>query len=212
MSLRKDFRKTIHFWRQDWPEWLGPAVLLLLLLVSLLGGWLMREAIQEGIVDQMAYLWWVLRLRLRALPQEEVWGLLALLALIHLGMSLYKKLTLTLPESGAYRQAGPVQGWVDTLGLNRRPDRLGRIPLNRLQQLTLMVMAEQSPHTLNDLRAKLRTGTLDIDPALPSFLQTGRSQAVDRQIPVTETPEMAALLDFLEQKVGDTKKAEIHPS
>jgi hypothetical protein len=200
--LRKRFRIAIYFWKKDRPEWLGPAALLFLLLVSLVVGWLMRDAVQEGVVDNMAYILWSLRLRLRALPQEEVWGLLTILALAHLFISISKKLTLPPLEADSYKQAGSVQGWIDTLGLNRRPDQMGRIPLNRLQQLALMVLAQQSRHSLNDLRARLRASHLDIDPGLQTFLQTGRSQLADSQTPVTETPEMEALLNLLEQKVG----------
>jgi hypothetical protein len=205
--LRKQFRKAIYFWRQGWPEWAGVAALLLLLLLSVVVGWLMRDAVQEAIVENMAYFLWSLRLRLRALPQEEVWRLLALVALAHLFMSMSRNLTLPSVVPGSFKKAGPVRSWVDTLDLNRRPDQMGRIPLNRLQQLALTVLAEQSHQSLNDLRVRLRTGNLEIDPALQTFLQTGRSQTADWQTRVTDTPEMAALLDLLEHKVGDNTRA-----
>jgi hypothetical protein len=204
--LRKHFCKAIHFWRQNWLDWAIPAALLLLLLGSLAVGWLMRDTVQEVIVDNIAYFLWSLRLRLRALPQEEVWRLVALVALAHLFISMSRNLTLPSVEPGSYKKIGPVRSWIDILDLNRRPDQMGRIPLNRLQQLALMVLAEQSHQSLNDLRARLRTGSLEIDPALQTFLQTGRSQTADWQTRITDTPEMTALLNLLEQKVGDNTR------
>ncbi len=204
MRQTKLFRQ-IAAWRRRMPVWVGPTGLVILLLTSLLTAWFLRDMMQ-GILDSVARTLWLLALRLRGLPQDEIWGYLAILAMFHFVWLLSRGFTVPAWPVTTLRPVGAVQGWIKTLTMNYTPTRLGRIPLGRLQQVTLAVLSQQQRQPLGKLRARLRAGTLDLDEAVQAFLQTGQSEtneaSLTGQRTVTQTPEMEALLNLLEENVG----------
>lgn len=201
-------RQQIAAWRRRIPIWVGPAGLMLLLLASIVTAWLLRDLMQ-GVLDSVARSLWVVALRLRGLPQDEIWGYMAILALFHLVWLLSRGVSVPALPTATLRPVGAVQGWVKTLTMNSTPTQLGRIPLGRLQQVTLAVLSQQQRQSLGKLRARLRAGTLDLDESVQTFLQTGQSQSNETSLtgqkPITQTPEMAALLNLLEDNVGGKK-------
>jgi hypothetical protein len=182
-------RQRIATWRRRIPIWVGPAGLTLLLLASIVTAWFLRDLMQ-GVLDSVARSLWVIALRLRGLPQDEIWGYLVILALFHLIWLLSRGISIPALPPIALRPTGMVQGWVKTLTMNPDPTQLGRIPLGRLQQVTLAVLSQQQRQTLGKLRARLRTGTLDLDEPVQTFLQTGQSQSNElslaEQQPITQ--------------------------
>ncbi|MFO7540008.1 MAG: hypothetical protein R6X32_18365 [Chloroflexota bacterium] len=204
--LQKILRRITHSYQRSWTAWLGPVLLLLLLLGSLILAWLLRDIVQT-IVDEVAFFLWTVGLRLRSLPQDQIWFLFMLIALIHLVRTWTQQFSPPVPVYQSYKQIGPVRGWLETLKLNSYSAELGHIPLRRLQYITLQVLAQQGQHSIAEMHTKLRNGQLDIDPVLQAFLQTGRSttthadragQAVAKTH-IIQSPEMEALLDLLER-------------
>jgi hypothetical protein len=178
------------------PPWTGPALLVLLLLLALPLGWLLRDLV-AGVLTTLYAIILLFGFHARDLPQEELWVLLILLAAVHLVRSLGKGINLSVSRPQPLPPAGPVQSWLDTLALNSEPRRLGRIPLNRLQQLVLAVLAQQERVSLGEMRGRLRSGRLPIDPQLQAFLQTGQSQMAPGR-PILQAPELEALISLVE--------------
>jgi hypothetical protein len=200
--LEKQLRSLRLGWqRSEVAALVGPVILLVLLAATLILGWLLRDLAQEMIVEQVAFSLWRAGLFLRGLPQTNVWELMALIALVHLVWAFLTWVSLPAVDRVSYKQGGPVRGWLETLGLNTDSSELGRIPLSRLQHVVLLVLSQEGSRSLGEMRSRLRSGRLDIDPALLSFLQTGRSAKAANK-PVTQAPEIEALLNFMEESVG----------
>jgi hypothetical protein len=174
---------------------LVPVLLLGVLLLMLPLAWFIWDAI-HGVLQVLVAIFLMVAVHVRQLPPDWLWLLLVLLAAAHLLRTLGQEVSLLPAKPEVMAQAGPVQSWLDTLDLNRSPYQMGHIPLNRLQQVVLSALAQQEQSSLGAMRNRLRTGRLPLDPALQTFLQTGRSQlAPDR--PVVEAPELLALLSLL---------------
>lgn len=178
------------------PPWTGSVLLGLLLLLALPLGWLLHDLV-AGVLTTLYAMFLLFGFHARDLPQEELWVLLIILAAAHLARTLGKGINLSVSPPQWLRPAGPVQSWLDTLALNSEPRRLGRIPLHRLQQLVLAVLAQQERVSLTEMRGRLRAGRLPIDPQLQAFLQTGQSQMAPRR-PIMQAPELEALISFVE--------------
>lgn len=188
-------------WRQNLPTWAGPSFIILLLLLSLIGGWLVRAMTQTLLDSVVRYIWngW---LYLRGLPQEEVWGYTAVIALLHFVWLLNKGVSMPTLASRPVQPMGVVQGWLQALKMNADPEQLGKVPLSRLQKVTLAVLHQRQGQSMKRLRAKLRAGTLPVTDDLQTFLQTGRSPTPNEAVTqsAVRSPAMARLLDFLEEK------------
>ena len=65
---------------------------VLLLVVIFIASFLLRDSIQHIIILPLAYLWWLLKLYYRAVPQVIVWALLVIASIcLHASAGANKK-------------------------------------------------------------------------------------------------------------------------
>jgi hypothetical protein len=172
---------------------LGSILLLGILLLVLPLAWFIRDLVQ-GVLELFVLGFLMpIAIHARQLPPEWLWVLLVLLAAAHMTRAFSKEVSLSPAKPRSRSQVGPVQDWLDTLALNNEPYQMGRIPLNRLQQVVLSTLAQQEQVSLGVMRARLRAGRLPLDPALQAFLQTGRSRLTPNR-PAIEAPELKELI------------------
>ena len=153
-------------------------LLFLIALVIVVGlGWLLRDFVRDNIVGPLALFGWAVWIFLQSVPQFVYWGLFLLVALFAAGRSLMAGRAieadvsrLRAPRRQAISRFHYWQRMLESMGGNTfSRERV----LHDLQWLVLQVLAEHDRVDLNEMRARLLRGELDLSrehPAIQALL------------------------------------------
>lgn len=165
-----------------------PAGLVLLLLTLLLALALQGFA-RDVLLVELVRAYWEVRTLFESLPQVAVWAVLLVALLAMAARSLYRGRRPS-QESPREERATPGQVWDLALQIQHasKGDYFKWSLARYLGDLACEIMARQQRATAEQLRRRLRAGTLELPPAIRGYLEYGRG-------PLSVTP--AGLLSRL---------------
>jgi hypothetical protein len=157
--------------------WLAVVVLVLLLSIPL--GFLLRDFVREAVAPEILRLYWSARLLLEGLPQLPIWIAFLLFALLGAISSLFYTESPSQAEGRPrLRRSGRVailSGWI------RRASQAEYFRWRLAQHLavtTWEVMAYREHLDVQEVKERLRTGSLDVPPAALDYLRERRPPGV----------------------------------
>ena len=153
--------------------WLVVVILVLLLSIPL--GFLLRDFVREVLAPEIMRLYWSARLLLESLPQLPIWIAFLLFALLGaIGTLFSTESPLQAEGRPRLRRGGRVailSGWI------RRASEAEYFRWRLAQHLavtTWEVMAYREHLDAQEIKERLRTGRLDVPPAVLDYLRERR--------------------------------------
>ena len=186
---------------------------LLTLFIILLTGWLLREPIQERVIEPIAErVWWWWRFAQAFLPQAVMWTLLIMIGAVRLAWFVAGRTKLlNEPNDLMPGKPGQVGNWLRLLHLSHRAQRLFVKPL---RFLTVDVLAEAEQEQRDVVFSQLHRQTLPLPKHLQAYLNKGIDNTPTRLKAVSEVenlikpktvdPEVEELITELEHFMDTT--------
>lgn len=147
-------------------------ILLVASLLTLIG----RDVMNEAIVTPLLYFFWVAVLVLQSIPQEFIWGLFLLVAVIITWRSLFRRrIRLKPPLPAPPPEPERIEGWLKLLRQADRETYYKWQLAQRLRKLTIDVLAHEARLTPRQIRRRLTGNQLDLPPDILAYLQASRT-------------------------------------
>ena len=162
------------------------ALLLVLLLALVVGvAWALRDFVRDSIVQPLVVFVWAIWILLQSVPQFVYWGLFLLAALIVAGRSLMARRAqasrFERPPTPRHATLTRLRYWQRGLeSMNGNTFSRERI-MHDLQYLVLQVLAEHDRIGLDEMRARLLNGELDLSreqPAIQALLDPSQRRSL----------------------------------
>ncbi len=149
------------------------AALVAIILISIIA-WILREPLQEYVVEPTASrVWWWWNFSRMLFPQSELWILLILLGGLRLTWFAARRTRLQFPATPVPQKSGRVGYWLDLLNLGHRAQRLFMKPF---RFLTVDVIAEEEQEERKEIFSRLYAQTLSFPFHLQIYLNTGKTR------------------------------------
>lgn len=186
---------------------------LLALFIILIAGWLLREPIQEHIIQPISErVWWWANFAKAFFPQTVWWILLIMIGALRLAQFAVSRNKLYVPTAAQKPdKPGQVGSWLNLLHLSHRAQRLFVKPL---RFLTVDVLAEAEQESRDVMFSQLHRQTLPLPKHLQEYLNKGSANTPARLKAVNEIenliksktvdPEVEELLTELEHIMDTT--------
>jgi hypothetical protein len=182
------------------------AVMILLLALPLVPA--LREFARDVVLVELLHFFWAIGLLAGSLPQEPLWVLFILIFVWISVRSLLGPLRF-LPHDQAVQRPGPVQSLAHQI---RRVPKGTYYRWNLARHLLGVVadvLAHRQRTTPDQIRRRLRRGTLDLPPEIQAYLQHGLAPVHSLSAPprtwlkrlLSPPPEPAALDPEVQQVV-----------
>lgn len=162
---------------------------LLALLIILLTGWLLREPIQERVIEPIAErFWWWWRFAQAFLPQAVMWTLLIMIGASRLAwFAAGRTKLLNTSDDLIPGKPGQVGNWLRLLHLSHRAQRLFVKPL---RFLTVDIVAEAEQESRDVVFSQLHRQSLPLPKHLQAYLNKGSANTPARLKAVSEVENL----------------------
>ena len=154
-----------------WFRW--TAILAAMSLAAALA-YFLRDVIQRLVIQPLAYLWWVLGLFYRAMPQYVVWILAVLLAAYLFAGSLVSEGPIrTRRERPRKTPQGPIQELAAWVGKTRKGIYFKWLVANRLGKLARELLAQREGSSFRKVFGPLKGRDWDPPDQVGVYLESG---------------------------------------
>lgn len=149
------------------------SALTALILISIVA-WILREPLQEYVIEPTASrVWWWWNFSRMLFPQSELWILLILLGGLRLTWFAARRTRLQFPDTPLPQKSGRVGYWLDLLHLGHRAQRLFMKPF---RFLAVDVIAEEEQEERKVIFSRLYAQTLSFPLYLQTYLNNGKTR------------------------------------
>ncbi len=192
------------------------AAALFLLAIALLAV-LFRDMARQIVVLPALYLFWLLGLLGRSIPQALIWGIFVIVALrVAVGALLVRRRRIeTLPHHHGTEHWGRARTWSKWVELSAHGGYDRRRLARQLSELALAVLAQREYLPPDQARAALEAGTLAVPPAVRAYLLAALATPPARRLawlrerlwgrPNSLELETAEIVRFLENATGENR-------